>query len=641
MNKNLIKKVIVIFKTHLDIGFTDFSKNVVDRYLESFIPDALEFAKTLRNNGSKNRFVWNTGSWLIAEYLRTRNNEEKQNLIDGINNGNLAWHGLPFTMHTEIMTPELFRYALSISNDLDKQFGKKTIAAKMTDVPGHTKAMIPYLKEAGIEFLHIGVNPASTVPSVPQIFRWQADNGDMINVMYQGEYGGCAKIGDTGVAVHFCFTGDNQGLPTAEDVDNIFAKIKEEFPSAEIETSDLNALALEVRKIQDTLPIITNEIGDSWIHGVGTDPAKMSQFRALCRMFYDMPDGEDKQILGQGLIMIPEHTWGLNVHLHLGDHEHYDKIAFNEIRKCGTNFINMEKSWQEQRNYLSDSVNNLSAEYNAIALNAMEECSRPVGMKTYNAECLPETDMILGDFKIRFNKQGEIIHLQKGDVVFADKKHRLLSLVYEQFSANDYKRFFTQYNRLDEVWAREDFTKPGIETGNKRYARYEPEYANVYNIDGKLLVRYSFPKEAHYEAGCPLLFDAIITPSENELQIDLAWFSKPANRVAEAIWCGFRPIASNKKISKLGQLIDPKTVVENGQCRLHATDYGVVYDELEVETLDAALVAPQEPSILNFTNVKPFDDDTIYFNLYNNAWGTNFPMWYDEDGRFRFIIRQK
>lgn len=110
------------------------------------------------------------------------------------------------------MSEDLFKYALSISQELDKTFGKKTIAAKMTDVPGHTKAIIPHMKNAGIEFLHIGVNPASAVPKVPALFRWQADNGDKINVMYNAAYGEFSKIGDTGTAVYFAHTGDNNGI---------------------------------------------------------------------------------------------------------------------------------------------------------------------------------------------------------------------------------------------------------------------------------------------------------------------------------------------------------------------------------------------------------------------------------------------
>ena len=31
------------------------------------------------------------------------------------------------------------------------------------------------------------------------------------------------------------------------------------------------------------LPVITQEIGDTWIHGVGTDPKKVAQYRELLR----------------------------------------------------------------------------------------------------------------------------------------------------------------------------------------------------------------------------------------------------------------------------------------------------------------------------------------------------------------------
>lgn len=29
----------------------------------------------------------------------------------------------------------------------------------------------------------------------------------------------------------------------------------------------------------------------------------------------------------------------------------------------------------------------------------------------------------------------------------------------------------------------------------------------------------------------------------------------------------------------------------------------------------------------------------MHINLRNNVWGTNFPMWYGEDARFRFVWR--
>lgn len=602
-----------------------------------FIPGAVRVARELRESGSDARLVWTTGSWLIHEYLRTHPGEDGEAVRQGIINGDVCWHGLPFTTHTELMDADLFQYGLSLSRELDERFGKKTIAAKMTDVPGHTKAIIPHLKKAGIEFLHIGVNPASPVPCVPPLFRWKADNGDMLNVMYHDDYGRYSEIGNTGVAVCFAHTGDNSGVQSAEEIVKIFDNLRQELPEAEIVAGTLNDVALAVREIQDSLPVITDEIGDSWIHGVGTDPKKVSQFKALERFYSELPDGEDKRTLARGLMMIPEHTWGLNGFLNLGDHDHFDKAEFAAFRKY-PNYKRIEASWVEQRAYLTDAVNALSEENRQKALALMEEASRPIAPKGYTTEIPAGTVIELGKFRLSFNRQGEIDFLEKDGKRIADNKHRLVSLVYEQFCADDYKRFFTQYSRSEALWAYEDLTKLGMETGSSCYRRFEPERALVYHSGEKLTVRYTFPKEAHRDCGCPLMFDLVITAEDDRLHFDLAWFDKPANRVAEAIWVGFRPIASNKKIRKLGQLIDPKAVVNNGQCRLHATDFGVVYDDLSIQTLDTALVAPQEPSLLGYTNHKPFDDEPVYFNLYNNIWETNFPLWYEEDARFRFVL---
>ena len=59
-----IKKVFVIHKTHLDIGFTDSAAAVLHRYMETFIPGAIATARACNQNGKKN-FVWTVGSFLI------------------------------------------------------------------------------------------------------------------------------------------------------------------------------------------------------------------------------------------------------------------------------------------------------------------------------------------------------------------------------------------------------------------------------------------------------------------------------------------------------------------------------------------------------------------------------------------------
>src|ERR1700689_1315960 len=63
-----IKRVLVMFKCHLDVGFIDTQANVVRMYFERHFPQAIQTAATFRREGS-DRYIWTTGSWLIYQYL--------------------------------------------------------------------------------------------------------------------------------------------------------------------------------------------------------------------------------------------------------------------------------------------------------------------------------------------------------------------------------------------------------------------------------------------------------------------------------------------------------------------------------------------------------------------------------------------
>ncbi len=633
-----IKKVLVIFKTHLDIGFTDTAANVIKKYFEVFIPGAVNTAKVLNEQNTDVRFKWTTGSWLIHEYLRKNPGKSGDEVREAIRNGDICWHGLPCTTHTEIMSPGLYRYALSLSQELDKEFGKKTIAAKMTDVPGHTKAIIPYLKEAGIELLHIGVNPASAVPDVPEIFRWQADNGDRITVIYNGEYGNFTKLGDTGVALYFAHTLDNIGGPAPEDVIATFEHLKKEVPGAEIVAAELNDAALVLREIEDTLPVVTDEIGDSWIHGVATDPKKMSQFRILQRYFDKMPEGENKQALARGLIMIPEHTWGLDEKTHLNDNKYYQKNYFH-ARRYLKQFTNMERSWGEQRNFLYDAIYELKGDEQMLLWNKINDDAQRKPLETKGFKRVKTNEEISFDGgSITFGRHGTITGLKLGDRVIADKEHILLDYMYELFSYDEYIRFHKKYHRIEDAWAYEDFTKIGMDSVIKKYSCHKPR-AKILRNGNSFIIKYEFDGFICEDFGAPRKADVLITIENNKVSFDFSWFEKEFNRTAEALHLGFNPIATNRKISKLGTLISPDNVVSRGNRNLHATDEGIFFDELSFISVDAAVISPGKPHLVDFPDEIPSPEEGFYFNLYNNTWGTNFPMWYAEDARFRFILQ--
>ncbi|MBT6145718.1 MAG: glycoside hydrolase, partial [Gemmatimonadetes bacterium] len=206
------KTLHVIFKTHLDLGFTGMAQDVCSRYLEEFIPRALDLARATRDRGSQ-RFVWTTGSWIIDHFLRCAPPEQVRRMEAAIEDGDILWHALPFTTHTELMSPELFRHGLSISSELDRRFGKTTTAAKMSDVPGHTRSMIPCLREYGITYLHIGVNAGSSTVKAPPRFRWRHPGGEEILVSYGAGYDATTEDAGADDLLFFAHTGDNHGPP--------------------------------------------------------------------------------------------------------------------------------------------------------------------------------------------------------------------------------------------------------------------------------------------------------------------------------------------------------------------------------------------------------------------------------------------
>lgn len=115
----------MLFKTHLDIGYTDSAKNVTDKYLNTFIPNAIKVGNELLN--TETPFVWTTGSWLIWQALK---NDTDGSVEQAIKDGIIRWHALPCTTHTELMSKKLFEYGVSISQKLDKRFGKKLLPPK-------------------------------------------------------------------------------------------------------------------------------------------------------------------------------------------------------------------------------------------------------------------------------------------------------------------------------------------------------------------------------------------------------------------------------------------------------------------------------------------------------------------------------
>ena len=664
-NNQPISKVHLIFKTHLDVGFTDFAQAVIEHYFDHFIPQALDLARQMRESGEAERFVWTTGSFLIYEYLEKAGPTERKRMEEAILAGDITWHGLPFTSYSEMMNASLYRHGLSLSQKLDQRFGRQTIAAKMTDVPGHTRAIVPLLAEAGLQFLHIGVNAASCPPDVPPVCVWRDPDGAEIILMYhKGSYGEGMTLPGMANAIQFAFTNDNMGPQTPEAVKEIFQQTRQTFPQAVVTASTLDEYARALLEIKATLPVITQEIGDSWVHGVGTDPKKVSQFRLLQRLRQHWLEDElvktsDSNLFAfsQELLKVAEHTWGLDLKMHLADFETYEKETF-QAKRAQDNYQKVEASWREQRGYIDRAVALLGNTPMAIEsrrelldLEPKEPDQRGY-LQLYDFDDPIDTT----HFSIQFNDCGALCGLQDriSGVRLASSEQTLGAFRYEIFSQADYERYYEQYNQNKSetwMWARPDFTKPGMDSIQVEHQEWTPILQSLWQRSDahgdSILVEMYFADEATRSFGCPRRLTAEYWFPKNQprLNLTLQWFQKSACRLPEAAWLSFQPKTTRPEswyIEKIGQFISPLDVIRNGNRHLHAVDRGILYDDRErrisIESLDAPLVAPGQRSLLDFNQHQPDLSGGMHFNLYNNIWGTNHPMWYDEDARFRFAL---
>ena len=635
-----VRVVHVVAKTHLDLGFTDLAAAVADQYLNDFFPRALAVAGELRNRGGPERLVWTTGSWVLHHALHHGSSATAQAVADGIAAGDLAWHALPVTTHTELLDADLFRFGLGYAADLDAGFGRTTTAAKMTDVPGHTRSMVPLLVEAGVTFLHLGVNPAWPVPDVPSVFRWRSPDGAEVVVAYQsGGYGGEVIVAGCDHALVFLHTADNLGPPSVDDVIATHRDLAVRYPAADIRASTLSSFAdaLNASGAVAGLPVVTAEIGDPWLFGAGSDPQKVRLYRRALRA-RSSASAEVRGAVDDDLLLVAEHTWGLDEKETLPDPGRWDRASLTTLRAspAGQRF---ESSWAEQRAYAERAVARLVDA--GVAIDLAPAVAPDPTMAGWSAVG-PDTVVDLGGgWQLRVDPS-------TGEVVTEDGSHRFGQITYQSFDEADYDRFYAQLRPTpqDEWWARRDNTKPGIDASGALSARWPLVVDGTWTDDaGRLLVQGRFAPDPSDRLGAPARVTTVWSTTGTMLLADMAWWDKPANRLPEATWVSFVPTVDEPErwmLDKLGQAVSPLDVVRRGGRSLHAVGVGMTYDgpdgRWQIRTLDAPLVAPGAPNLLDADPPLPDLAGGFHVLLHDNLWGTNFPMWNEGNAAFRFEI---
>jgi hypothetical protein len=577
------------------------------------------------------------------------------------------------------MDAELFRYGLSISKKLDERFNKTTVAAKMTDVPGHTIAMVPELQKAGVEYLHIGVNESSRVPDVPVLFRWRC-RGHEIVVNYAGSYGQATLL-DNGAALQFCHGADNARPPSEAELDALYASLKKQYPNAEISAGTLDDFVPYVREVRTSLPAVESEIGDTWIHGAASDPYKVSRFMRLLAMKDEWirsgalrRDSRAYETFMENLLLVTEHTWGMDTKKFLLDFSNWEKADFARARKADrtsyalfspvnkhifeallpelrayrgeneqSSYSLFEASHEEQRAYVDEAIRALPLE---LAKEAQRSFMFSVPKTDAGRPVYPDEPTHIGDRNFVLGNNGEIRRISSCETG-ADKTVELGLFEYQTFDAKTVDECLYSYGRdmdKNRFWAECDFGKPGLKYHeNLKSGIWQGVYDGSVICRGRLTVRLLGEREACEEYGCPREIVITHTFLPHCIKTELYWRGKDAIRSPEAIWMHFNPNIKGVDgwyFEKLGTLVPQRQVVTGGNRRLACARRIVCKktdSAAELVSIDAPVVSVGEKSLYRADDKLPDPSCGFYFLLYNNRWGTNFKQWFEEDMRFSFI----
>jgi len=576
---------------------------------------------------------------------------------------------------------------------LDTRFNitRTSRALSQRDVPGMTVAAVPSLKRKGVIGVSVGVNGMTPPPGTPTLFRWQYGKDSVLGTWHPGGYPNnpgpnpahpdglsrqdCAVVDGFKDALCFSFRIDNSGPPgSIGEVLSTYEILRAEFSNAQLKASNLETFFEAALSIQDQLPTLTNEISDTWIQGVSSDPRKCAEYRAVSRIMRQCIAAGQCQLTdprvwnsSRLLVKLPEHTWGLPSE---NDKIHWSNPSFYPLRKTAQNFINSANSWIEQRQFTYLAIEALQDHPVLKDIKAEMANLIPQQPDLTNFVQLPETSTVFacpsGNIKaLQFGSDGSIVKLNFNNIDWADSGHALSSFVYNSFDEKDFDDFGRVYNYNGHSAG---YYKPNVtKSAHPESKVWAVSIASLFKNKGAECDFYVSVQLMNHTAvtwyGAPNTIWIRYTVRKADatnpgIDLDFQWFDKTITRLPEALSLAFKPIPqSNYKwsVSKMDKLVDPTTVLLNGSQYQHVVgDQGVLFTPLGWNYF-MRLLSPDVPLATVLTGgdmshvfpapLVPFSDKItgMAFNIYNNIWETNYIMWYpytdnDENFRARFAI---
>ena len=633
-------KVIAVFKTHVDIGFTDLPRKILASYSSKLLQRVVEACE--ESEGAEHPLIWTMPAFVLHYTLRHARPALKARTERLICEGKIVWHALPCTLRTEFFTGYELRKTLYYAKELSRIYGKPMpIAAKMTDVPGHTEALVDALVEGGIQFLHLGCNPASTPPEVPRLFFWESKSGNRILVCYDKDYGG-SVIPPEGYpfSVHLSMnvSGDNKGVHPKGEI----AKLREALCAYDAEaefavgTMDDFARALLAEDLS-SLPVIRGELGDTWTAGIGSFPEATIAI-GKARVFYERVSrfleekGDDsfsaleREYL-ENALLFGEHSGGVDVKRLITPRRAYEKSALLEALKTEP-YRYAESGWNDERRWAK------KAQKCAMRLRRLVEEKYGV---SFSEEKTPSQN------------NGFTVEVTDGGIRLCDKmqgKAITVSYLYEVIGRDTIDRYLDTYLTQKVDWSLADFGRYKMD-GTNTYPdacdmRFSPVLYSTKQSTGKASATYRGNADAFALYGDAEEIRIRAVREGDGVRVTVSLKNKQPTLYAEGGYLCFDlgEVLSELTLVKSGVEIDPtRDIVPKANSALFAVNC-VRTNGIEIRPIHSPLVCFGEPKIYR-CNIAPFhlpENGKIYFNLFNNMWATGCPQWIQGDFTYEFFI---
>ncbi|MBI9060714.1 MAG: hypothetical protein JEZ14_01915 [Marinilabiliaceae bacterium] len=365
---NQVTDIVVVFKMHVDIGYTNWAEGVLQKYCNEMLDETLKSIDETSHLPQSEQFVWTIPSWPLKYLLENCPVEKRAKLEQAVKDQRIIAHALPLTFETEASDLENLVRGLSYASEINKKYGLEAArGAKLTDVPSHSRILPTVLKNAGIDFLHLGCNPGSVSPDVPNLFWWQGPDGKRLLTFYWAEYYGSGILPPKNwphkTWLAMIHTHENSGAPTPEEVAQLLKTAKEKMPHAKVKIGSLSDFYDLLIKEEPELPIVSGDMPDTWIHGYMSMPRETKLSKQLQRETYNTEilnaqlnqwgvnaNNIEPYIADavENMILYDEHTFGAAM-----THADQHKWTYNDefkINKSLGNYDFIEGTWQEKGN---------------------------------------------------------------------------------------------------------------------------------------------------------------------------------------------------------------------------------------------------------------------------------------------------